>query len=99
MDATEFSYGQREDSANKTKLNTDYQMEKLLSIINTVLENRGKTTVASINADTSLRNDLGLDSLDLAELTVRIESEYDVDIFEDGIVTTIGEIMSKIEDR
>lgn len=74
-------------------------MEKLLSIINTVLENRGKTTVASINADTSLRNDLGLDSLDLAELTVRIESEYDVDIFEDGIVTTIGEIMSKIEDR
>ena len=56
-------------------------MEKLLSIINTVLENRGKTTVASINADTSLRNDLGLDSLDLAELTVRIESEYDVDIF------------------
>lgn len=74
-------------------------MEKLLSIINTVLENRGKTTVASINADTSLRNDLGLDSLDLAELTVRIESEYDVDIFEDGIVTTIGEIMSKIGDR
>lgn len=37
-------------------------MEKLLSIINTVLENRGKTTVASINADTSLRNDLGLDN-------------------------------------
>ena len=44
------------------KLNTDYQMEKLLSTINTVLENRGKTTVASINADTSLRNDLGLDN-------------------------------------
>lgn len=37
-------------------------MEKLLSIINTVLENRCKTTVASINADTSLRNDLGLDN-------------------------------------
>ena len=74
-------------------------MEKLLSIINTVLGNRGKTTVASINADTSLRNDIGLDSLDLAELTVRIESEYDVDIFDDGIVTTIGEIMSKIGDR
>lgn len=37
-------------------------MEKLLSIINTVLEDRGKTTVASINADTSLRNDLGLDN-------------------------------------
>lgn len=40
---------------------------------------------------------LGLDSLDLAELTVRIEAEYDVDIFEDGVVTTIGEILAKIQ--
>lgn len=71
-------------------------MEKLLSIINTVLENRGKATVRTINEESSLRNDLGLDSLDLAELTVRIEAEYDVDIFETGIVTTVGEVMSKI---
>lgn len=74
-------------------------MERLLSIINTVLENRGKKTVGSINENSSLRNELGLDSLDLAELTVRIEAEYDVDIFETGIVTTVGEIMSKIGHR
>lgn len=71
-------------------------MEQLLSIINTVLANRGKATVASINEHSSLKNDLGFDSLDLAELTVRIEAEYDVDIFEDGVVTTVGEIMSKL---
>lgn len=71
-------------------------MENLLSIINTVLENRGKATVESINENSSLKNDCGLDSLDLAELTVRIEAEYDVDIFEDGIVTTVGEIISKL---
>lgn len=71
-------------------------MEKLLSIINTVLENRGKATVDSINENSSLKNDCGLDSLDLAELTVRIEAEYDVDIFEDGVVTTIGEILNKL---
>lgn len=71
-------------------------MENLLSIINTVLENRGKATVESINENSSLKNDCGLDSLDLAELTVRIEAEYDVDIFEDGIVTTVGEILSKL---
>lgn len=71
-------------------------MENLLSIINTVLENRGKATVESINENSSLKNDCGLDSLDLAELTVRIEAEYDVDIFEDGVVTTVGEILSKL---
>ncbi|WP_229032267.1 phosphopantetheine-binding protein [Bacteroides nordii] len=72
-------------------------MKKLLEIINTVLANRGKSTVTSINEASGLRDDLGLDSLDLAELTVRIEAEYDVDIFEDGVVTTIGEILSKIQ--
>ena len=71
-------------------------MKQLLQIINTVLENRGKATVESINENSSLKNDCGLDSLDLAELTVRIEAEYDVDIFEDGIVTTVGEILSKL---
>lgn len=72
-------------------------MEKLISIINIVLTNRGKQTVESINNNTSLRDDLGLDSLDLAEITVRIEAEYDVDIFENGVVTTVGEILALIK--
>ena len=71
-------------------------MEQLLSIINTVLENRGKEKLSNINENSSLKNDCGLDSLDLAELTVRIDAEYDVDIFEDGIVTTVGEILEKL---
>ncbi len=71
-------------------------MERLLQIVNTILENRGKNIVDDINPDTNLRNDLGFDSLDLAELTVRIEAEYDVDIFEDGVVMTIGDITKKI---
>ena len=71
-------------------------MEKLNSIINIVLENRGKERVNNIQESMSLRNDLGLDSLDLAELTVRIEAEYDIDIFEDGIVSTVGEILAKL---
>ncbi|MFZ4400703.1 MAG: acyl carrier protein [Bacteroidales bacterium] len=72
-------------------------LDKLLTIINTVLTNRGKNSISAITENSHLRNDLGFDSLDLAELTVRIEVEYDVDIFEDGIVNTIGEILQKIE--
>ena len=73
--------------------------EKILEIINTVLDNRTKDKITSINPDTHLRNDIGFDSFDLAELTVRIEAEYDVDIFEDGIVNTIGEIFDKLNKR
>ena len=49
-----------------------------------------------ISADTDLRTDLGFDSLDLAELTARIEAEFDADIFEDGIVFKISDILEKI---
>ena len=73
-------------------------MEKILQIINTVLENRNKLTIKDISNSSDLRNDCGLDSLDLAELTVRIEAEYDVDIFEDGLITTVGEILNKLNE-
>lgn len=72
-------------------------METLKTIINTVLKNRGKQEITEITETSSLRNDIGFDSLDLAELTVRIEAEYDVDIFEDGVVNTVGEILQKLE--
>lgn len=72
-------------------------MEKLKEIFNTVLKNRGKQEITEITETSSLRNDIGFDSLDLAELTVRIEAEYDVDIFEDGVVNTVGEILQKLE--
>ncbi len=69
---------------------------KILEIVNTVLENRGKKAIRKINPSMSLRNDLDMDSLDLAELTVRIEAEFDIDIFEDSIVNTVGEIYAKL---
>lgn len=71
-------------------------MDRLLDIINIMLKNREKPTLDKISGETDLRTDLGFDSLDLAELTARIEAEYDVDIFEDGIVFKISDIWEKI---
>jgi acyl carrier protein len=70
---------------------------KLLLIFNTVLSNRGRDKILKLYLTDNLRNDIGFDSLDLAELTVRIEAEFGIDIFEKGIVNTIGEIISKLE--
>ena len=38
-----------------------------------------------------------MSSLDLATLTVKIEDEYDVDIFEDGLVSTVQEIIDVLK--
>lgn len=65
---------------------------KINSIIKDVLNEREIETNVEISEESKLRDDLGLDSFGLALLTVHIENEYGVDVFEDGIVTTVGEI-------
>ncbi len=71
--------------------------EKVLSIINEILAAKEMAPFETISADTKLREDLNLTSFDLAELTVKIEDEFDIDIFEDGLVSTVGEIFAKLE--
>lgn len=71
--------------------------QKILEIINSIREAKGLEPVASLNTADSLRSELGLTSFDLAELTVKIEDEFDIDIFEDGLVSTVGEIFEKLQ--
>lgn len=52
--------------------------------------------IIKILANADIKRDSGFGSLDLAELTARIEAEFDVDIFEDGIVFKISDILEKI---
>lgn len=69
---------------------------KILEIINEIRAAKDLAPVETISVDTKLREDLSLTSFDLAELTVKIEDEFDIDIFEDGLVNTIGEIYAKL---
>lgn len=71
-------------------------LEILLKIVNTVRENKGLPGLDNIKPSDDLRSDLEFDSLDLAELTVRIEKETNVDVFADSFVTNVGEILAKI---
>ena len=71
--------------------------EKVLEIINQIRASKDLKTVLTLKASDDLRNDLDLTSFDLAELTVRIEDEFDIDIFEDGLVNTVGEVLAKLE--
>ena len=71
--------------------------EKILRILNSIRENRSLPPLADVGSSARLQEDFGFDSFDLAELTVRIEDEFSVDVFEDGIVETVGELCAKIE--
>jgi acyl carrier protein len=68
----------------------------LLEIINEVILESGQFQLDSIVPEMDLRTDLGLDSMQLALLTVLIEDEYGIDIFEDGLVSNVADILNKI---
>ena len=65
---------------------------QLHQLIGRALEGSGIQLNNEITGNTRLREDLGFDSLGLATLTVMIEEESNVDIFENGLVSTVEEI-------
>lgn len=72
--------------------------EKLIKIIsNLISENGIESSVEKINEFTTLTDDLGLDSFNLAQLTVEIESEFGIDIFENGVISTVGDILKQLK--
>lgn len=71
--------------------------KKILSIINDIRIAKGLSPENTLGKDADLRKDLGFSSFDLAELTVRIEDEFSVDIFADGVVNTLAEVYEKLK--
>lgn len=69
----------------------------LLNMINEVKYEKDEEKIKYLDDSLLLRNDLNLDSFDLAILTAKIEDKYNIDVFEDGVVQTIGEIVNKLE--
>jgi len=71
-------------------------MEKIKEIIKSIRENKSIKDDFVLTEETSLRDDLGFDSFDLAEFTVKLEAEYGIDIFETGLVENIKDVMQKL---
>lgn len=69
---------------------------KLAAILNALLKKKGKPERKAFLPSLLLSKDLGLDSLDLAELTVRVEDELGVDLFEAGVIRTVGEALQRL---
>lgn len=71
--------------------------EKVLEIVNLIRDSKGLSSLELLKETDTLREDLGFTSFDLAELTVRIEDLFNIDIFENGLISTIGDIYQKLD--
>lgn len=74
-------------------------IDRLSKIINTVQENSDIDVVEVVKPEMHLRDDLNFDSLNLAELAVRIEEEFGIDVFQHRIVNTVEQIIETINNE
>jgi acyl carrier protein len=72
--------------------------KSLKEIINELQKENGVELSITLNDNDDLINDIGLDSLDLAQLTVMIEDIYGIDVFEKKIVRKVYEIKELISE-
>ncbi|MDR1491113.1 MAG: acyl carrier protein [Planctomycetaceae bacterium] len=54
-----------------------------------------------INEETDIANDLGADSLDIAELMIAFEEKFDININEDRAekISTVGQVIEYVKSR
>jgi len=65
---------------------------KIIEIIKSVLEDSMQDSV-EISLESNLKDDVELDSFGLALLTVKIEDEFGVDVFEDAFPETVQDVV------
>lgn len=71
--------------------------EKIKKIISEQLE----VDQSIISSGSSITGELGADSLDLVDLAMSIEDEFDIELSDDALdkIKTVGDLVTYIEDR
>lgn len=72
------------------------KLDDVLVEINRVRAATGKRSLVKVLAADLLREDLELDSLDLAELTVRLQAKFGVDVFAKRNLRTVGDVIEEL---
>jgi len=69
-------------------------------VINIIADQLG-VSKDQINPETDIANDLGADSLDIAELMIAFEEEFDISINEDPAerISTVGQVVKYVESK
>lgn len=73
----------------------------VLEKVKNILSHQFDIDIDSIDEETSFRDDLDADSLDLVELIMELEDEFDLEIEDEEVdkIETIEDAVTYIEDR
>lgn len=71
-------------------------IEVVASELNIIRQRNGKRWLSKVASAQLLREDLELDSLDLAELTVRLQAKFGVDVFAKRNLRTVGDVIEEL---
>lgn len=74
-------------------------MEKLLNEVRPIIAKRLRCSEDKITADTLFRQDLGADSIDLVELVMSIENEYDIEFSDEATesIQSVGDALTYLQ--
>lgn len=72
--------------------------KEVFARIREMLAGRQAVPLEEIGPDTRLKEDLEVDSLDLVELSMLVEEEYGIELFDEqlGAVNTVGDVVRLI---
>jgi acyl carrier protein len=73
----------------------------VLEKVKAILSSQFDVEEDSITADTNIADDLGADSLDVVDMLMSLEDEFDVEIPDEEIerIQTVGAVVSYIEEH
>ncbi len=73
----------------------------VLEKVKTILSNQFDVEEESITLETNIQEDLGADSLDVVDMLMSLEDEFDVEIPDEKIekMRTVAEVVSYIEEN
>ncbi|WP_411346070.1 acyl carrier protein [Paenibacillus sp. WLX1005] len=74
-------------------------MSDVLERVKRIVIDRLGADEADIKLESSFKDDLGADSLDVVELVMELEEEFDIEISDEDAekITTVGEVVNYIQ--
>lgn len=74
-------------------------MADILETVKKIIVDRLGVDESKITLEASFKEDLGADSLDIVELVMELEDEFDMEISDEDAekITTVGEVVKYIE--
>ncbi len=85
----------------ETRYSEIKEKKEMLEKMKTMIAEQLSCSEAEITAETSFKDDLGADSLDLFELVMALEDEYNIEIPAEELteLATVGDVIEYLKNR